>query len=175
MRIIAGEARGRRLQSPSEGTRPTRDRIKESLFGSIQMRFPCDTALDLFAGSGALGLEALSRGAKRAVLVDHSRDCVRLIRENLATLEWTNRAEVIMMDAIKAIAHLQGRRFDVITLDPPYRMGLGNEAIRAILENNLLAADGIAVLEHAPEEEIIFPACWQRRYGSSVLSAFCCS
>ena len=150
MRIITGSARGTRLKSPSGSvTRPTADRVKESLFNILG---GCARArvLDLFAGSGALGLEALSRGATKAVFVD--KNTARLIAQNAEHTKLDGRAEIYSADVLFAVKKLigQGARFDLIFCDPPYGKGLiENLSADAAM---LLAEDGIFVAEHGADE-----------------------
>lgn len=154
VRIIAGTARGRKLET-LEGmeTRPTLDRVKEAVFGSLQFRIPYSTVLDLFAGSGNLGLEALSRGAKRAVLNDRNAACVAIIRRNIETLGFSEAARTMNLDYTAAIDLLQsdGEAFDLVFLDPPYREGISEDAVRRLFEQRLILPGGTVVLEHAAE------------------------
>lgn len=179
MRIIAGTAKGRRIQAPKgELTRPTLDRVKESLFSILQFSLPGAAVLDLYAGSGNLGLEALSRGAKSAAFNDHSRQCCALIRENIKTLGFSARAEVLQLDALAAIHHLAGRQllFDIAFLDPPYRQG-ADEALTLLFQENLMREGGVAVAEHdwdaPPQPDCAFATLKdRRRYGGTGLSFF---
>ena len=125
MRIIAGSARGTPLLAPrGMDTRPTQDKVKESLFNMLQGAWEGGAALDLFAGSGALGLEAVSRGAELAVLVDQSKEAAQCIRRNIEKLRFQDRAELLNCDWKQAVSKLarEGRRFELVFLDPPYRM-----------------------------------------------------
>lgn len=178
-RIIGGEARGRRLRSlPGRLTRPTADRVKEALFNIISHRVPGAHVLDLFAGTGNLGLEALSRGGRAVVFVDVSAHCARVIRENLAGLGWAERGRVMRGDVRETLARLArtaGVKFDLVFLDPPYRAGLVLPAIEALAAGDLVAAGGIVVAEHDMREEISsappgFVLIDQRRYGETILS-----
>ena len=154
VRIIAGTARGRKLET-LEGleTRPTLDRVKEAVFGSLQFRIPYAEVLDLFAGSGNLGLEAASRGAKRVVLNDRNPDCIAIIRRNIEALGFSDTARTLNLDYEAAIDRLQeeGAKFDLVFLDPPYREGLSENAVRLLFEKQLIKPDGIVVLEHASD------------------------
>jgi 16S rRNA (guanine(966)-N(2))-methyltransferase RsmD len=154
VRIIAGTARGRKLET-LEGmeTRPTLDRVKEAVFGSLQFRIPYARVLDLFAGSGNLGLEALSRGAKRVVLNDRNPACVEIIRRNIETLGFSDAARTMNLDYAAAIERLssEGEAFDLAFLDPPYREGLSEDAVRRLFESHLILPGGTVVLEHAAE------------------------
>jgi len=124
MRIVAGSARGRVLEGPGRSTdiRPTADRVRETLYNILGQWFDGQRVLDLYAGTGALGLEAVSRGASTAVLVDQAPEAVRLCRANVATLGFGEQVEVLAMSVERAAAHLRGRgaMFDLILADPPY-------------------------------------------------------
>jgi 16S rRNA (guanine(966)-N(2))-methyltransferase RsmD len=151
-RIIAGGAKGRRLRTPGGSkTRPTGARVRQALFDILAPRLPGSRFLDAFAGSGAVGLEALSRGAALVVLVDTSAPAVAAIRENARALA-AGGGEVLVFrqDARVALQALaaQGRRFDVIFLDPPYESDLYEMALGGIGESGLLAEGGVAVAEH---------------------------
>ena len=154
VRIIAGSARGRKLET-LEGmeTRPTLDRVKEAVFGSLQFRIPYAKVLDLFAGSGNLGLEAASRGAKRVVLNDRNPACVEIIRRNIAALGFSETARTMNLDYAAAIERLseEGEAFDLAFLDPPYREGLAGDAVKRLFVSRLILPGGTVVLEHAAE------------------------
>ena len=154
VRIIAGTARGRKIET-LEGmeTRPTLDRVKEAVFGSLQFRIPYARVLDLFAGSGNLGLEAISRGAKRVVLNDRNPACVAIIRRNIETLGFSDAARTMNLDYAAAIERLssEGEAFDLAFLDPPYREGLSEDAVKRLFEARLILPGGTVVLEHAAE------------------------
>ncbi len=153
MRIIAGEMRSRKLKAP-EGmdTRPTADRVKEALFSIIQGRLYGARVLDLYAGSGALALEAISRGAGSAVLADCASKACQAIQENIDALGCQDHARLLRMKDTAALAALKDRRdsFDLIFLDPPYRMDTA-PVCRAILEAGLLRPGGMIVIEHGRE------------------------
>jgi 16S rRNA (guanine(966)-N(2))-methyltransferase RsmD len=125
MRIIAGEARGRRIDAPEgRNTRPTLDRVRENLFNMLQGEIDGSTVLDLFAGSGALSFEALSRGASKAYLVDHDRKASATEKKNAETLGYLDRTKIITCDWQRALKEIEksGERFDIVFLDPPYAM-----------------------------------------------------
>lgn len=151
MRVIAGCAKGHKLQT-IEGleTRPTTDRIKETLFNIIAFDLPECTFLDLFSGSGAIGIEALSRGANEAVFVEQSTECQAVILENLTHTKLQNRASMMHMDVLSALSQLsaQDRKFDIIFLDPPYKAGLYVSVLKAIAEKKLLQENGVVIAEH---------------------------
>jgi len=148
MRVITGSARGRRLKE-LEGmeTRPTTDRVKEGMFNVLQFDIEGRRVLDLFAGTGQLGIECLSRGAVSAVFVDRRADAVKLIRENLKITELSDRARVVSGDSMEYLKSLR-EKFDVILLDPPYEAGLLEPAIAHIAKFDILTPHGIIVAEH---------------------------
>ena len=151
MRIIAGEMRSRTLLAPKgTDTRPTLDRTRESLFNILAAECPEARVLDLYAGSGALALEALSRGAESAVLCDCSREAARVIRQNIASLRLEDRARFLFMQDLQAVALLgrEGAKFDLVFLDPPYRLDTA-PACRALAEARVLLPDALVVIEHA--------------------------
>jgi 16S rRNA (guanine966-N2)-methyltransferase len=178
MRIIGGEARGRPIRLPGGcRIRPTSDRVKKSLF-DILHPVTGKTFLDLFAGSGNVGLESLSRGTLHAVFVERDPRLVEAIRKSLAQLAYNAKAEVIAADAERGLGRLvrQKRRFDLIFSDPPYDEGLAVETLKWLDRGDLLSENGIIVLQHSirenPEELQIrsMAIMDQRRYGDTVLS-----
>ncbi len=179
MRIISGIARGRRIDSPKGmDTRPTLDRVRESVFGIIQFQLTGTTVLDLFAGSGAMGLEALSRGAVHAIFNDRSRICTDIIQRNIKTLGFEGRARVYGLDfrgTIDVLATAK-QRVDIVFIDPPYLSGLAQEAVDLIFKSGILSAAGIAVVEHTPKYDIAAPDHSIKRptriYGSVAVSIF---
>jgi 16S rRNA (guanine966-N2)-methyltransferase len=151
VRVIAGEFRGRRLKSlPGWNTRPTPDRLRETLFNVLASRIPDCIFLDIYAGTGAVGIEALSRGARRAIFIEKNRAAVEVIRENLAALGLESRAEVFTG---KAATVLERARADIAFLDPPYEMSKEYAASMAALDQS---ETGLAILQHSshftPEE-----------------------
>ena len=157
MRVISGTARGKKLSS-LEGltTRPTLDRVKEALFNILQFDLKGAKILDLFSGSGALGIEALSRGAKEAVLCDNSHKAIQIINKNLEETRLIDKAKVVnrgYIDAIKQL-HKQSQKFDIIFLDPPYKTDYVIKSINYILEYKLIAEDGIIVVETDDKNKI---------------------
>lgn len=178
MRIIGGEARGRPIRLPAGcRIRPTADRVKKSLF-DILHPVSGKLFLDLFAGSGNVGLESLSRGALFAVFVERDLRLVEAIRKSLAQFAYSARAEVIAADAERGLARLvqKKRRFDLIFADPPYDEGLVIETVKWLDRGDLLAENGIVVLQHSIRESVeelqirTMSAMDQRRYGDTVLS-----
>lgn len=147
MRVITGTARGRRLNElKGMETRPTTDKVKESIFNCIQFDVEDARVLDLFAGTGQLGIEALSRGAQSAVFVDKRTDAAKLVRDNLALCQLSDRAQVICGDSIGYLSSLR-TRFDIIFLDPPYADDLLERAIAHIARFDILSPHGIIVAE----------------------------
>ena len=154
MRVIAGSAKGRKLVTP-EGmnTRPTTDMLKEALFGMIQFDVPGAEFLDLFAGSGGVGIEALSRGAVSLDCVEQDPKALNCIRTNLKTIGFADKAKVWPMAVERALQQFfaQGRRFDMIFMDPPYLKGWEEKVAALISEYDLLKTDGILIVESASE------------------------
>lgn len=157
VRIIAGKARGHKLLSPATmETRPTLDRVKEAMFSSIQMRIPGAVVVDVFAGTGSLGLEAASRGAEKVYLVDKSPVTYPLLKKNIENLKFNDFCTSLNMDAYEALKKLnkQGVKFDIIFIDPPYCKEMIPEALKIVEENNMLKEDGIIVTKIDSIEEI---------------------
>lgn len=152
MRVISGTAKGTSLESlEGNKTRPTLDRVKEALFNILQNDIRDANVLDLFSGSGALGIEALSRGAKFCVMADKSSDAIKVINKNLQKTKLEENAKVIKNDYIKTLDSLD-QKFDLIFIDPPYSENIAVNAIKNIVELNLLTEEGIIVLETDEEE-----------------------
>lgn len=180
MRIIAGNARGRQFDAPKGmDTRPTLDRVKEALFGSLQFEIPQSHVLDLFSGSGNLGLEAASRGAARVLCNDHNRDCAEQIRKNAALLGLSSAVQVSCKDYAACLQDLAraGDRFDFAFLDAPYRDGTAQRAADLIFSLGLLNEGGRVIIEHADKLPPVLTAAQARltqtkRYGSCAFSIF---
>ena len=152
MRVIAGKVRRMNLETPrGNDTRPTTDRIKETLFNILQPYLADCSFLDLFSGSGGIGIEALSRGANKAVFVDNARDAIRFIEGNLEHTRLTEQAEVLPMDALQALKNLEkrGQFFDVVFLDPPYDKGLEEPILRYLEGSSIIDTDTLIILETA--------------------------
>lgn len=180
MRIIAGSARGRTLIAPSGNTtRPTQDKVRESLFNILQFRVQGAHVLDLFAGSGALGLESISRGAEMAVLVDSSRQAVQCITKNIKTVRADETARVLACDYRQAISRLQseGACFDLVFIDPPYRMEDTGEIVSLLYDGGLLSEDAWLIIEHAlsvqPQLPPRFRVRDRRKYGDTQMTFAC--
>ena len=179
MRIIAGAYKGRRLESaPGQQVRPTTDRVKEALFSMIEGHLSGARVIDLFAGSGSLGLEALSRGAERCWFCDLSPDSIRVLLKNVAHCGAGNKAEILKRDFRAFLMGFAGKA-DLIFLDPPYGENLWDEAMRLISSREILEEGGILVLEHPrsmdfPLDYFGYTKIKERRYGTVVLSIFMC-
>ena len=174
MRVIAGKYKGRTLFSPKDASvRPTTDRIKENVFNLLQGRVAGAAFLDLFGGTGAMSIEALSRGASRAVIVDASRESVALIKKNFQKVDVGREAQILELPYDIALKRLTGEKFDLIYLDPPYRADYYEDILVRIRETGVLKEDGIVVFEHATERD--FPeisgylSLDRRKYGSVTL------
>ena len=147
MRVISGKYKGKNIIGYDiEGTRPTQDRVKESLFGMIQDYVDGASVLDLFAGSGNLGIEALSNGAESCIFVDNNKKCIEAIKKNIIGIEKTT---IIESDYIKALESFKNKnKFDLIFLDPPYNLECLDKSLDKIIEYNLLEEDGLVVCEY---------------------------
>ncbi len=173
MRIIAGTHRGRKMITPEgDDIRPTSDRVRESLF-SILGNISDVIVIDGFAGTGALGLEALSRGAKKVTFFDTSKEAVALIRENLKQFDLINTSSVLNTSIVKNIS-LVGTPANLVFLDPPYKKELLPPALDALLESDALAEDALVICEHFKHEELVIPDRFekedQRSYGKTTLT-----
>ncbi len=181
-RVISGTAKGHNLKSvKGMGTRPTSDRVKESMFNILAGTVAGKRVLDLFAGTGGLGIEALSRGAKTAVFVDKCHSCCETIRENLVHTKLARLAEVMAEDVQAALEKLsrRGHQFDLVFLDPPYGKGLVLKTLASLEKNGLLSESSLLVAEHGRNEDISEAGSFQliRRetYGNTALSFYRCS
>jgi|YNPNPStandDraft_1061719.scaffolds.fasta_scaffold09268_6 16S rRNA (guanine966-N2)-methyltransferase len=179
MRVISGSARGRRLKAPTGRlVRPTSDRVKESVFDLLGLRWDGCRVMDLFAGSGALGIEALSRGAGLALFVEADRSCVSVLVANLRSCALEEKARVIRGDAVRFLRRRGGfPDFHVVFADPPYERGLAWPCVVGVGRGRWLAPGGVLVLEHSRRE--LFPdqgaglALLDRRsYGGTLISLY---
>jgi 16S rRNA (guanine966-N2)-methyltransferase len=181
-RVIAGSARGTRLLAPGSGTRPLADRVKQTLFAILEPDLGEAKVLDLFAGSGAGGIEALSRGAARAVFVEEGKAAVRAIADNLARARLADRAEIVRSEAI---GYLAGRAaadgpFDVVLIDPPYsETDLTRRALRLLAtpEGRLLSDEAWVVVKHfwrtpPPRTEGLLASVRDKRFGETTLTFY---
>ncbi len=178
MRIISGEARGRKLIAPAgEETRPTADKVRGSLFNIIGARVYDARVLDLFGGTGAMSLEALSRGAEHAVIVDCAREAISAIEKNAQAVlkdEMASRVRILRTDYKSAIGTLAGMKFDLVFLDPPYRMvDAYKDAILRLKAQDALAEDCLIVMERQKEIAISLPEGFEsydtRSYGATCI------
>jgi 16S rRNA (guanine966-N2)-methyltransferase len=185
MRIIAGEHRGRTIAAPTGlTTRPTPDRVRGALFSALESRLGGPGSLegvrvlDLFAGSGALGLEALSRGAAQAIFVERDRAALKSLHANLASLGLESHARVMPEEALHAVTALaaRGERFDAVLMDPPYGAPEAAEALSTLAEKGMLKAGGVLVFEHAssdaPPETPLLRRERTRAYGTVALTVY---
>jgi len=158
MRVISGTAKGMKLNSiDSILTRPTLDRVKESLFNIIQTQIDDSIVLDLFSGSGAIGIEFLSRNARQAYFCDISHQAINMINENLEKTRLKEKSVVLNCDYKKALKQLKQKdiKFDIIYIDPPYKKNIGVDAVEFIITNDMLNNDGIVIIETDEEEREI--------------------
>jgi 16S rRNA (guanine966-N2)-methyltransferase len=178
MRIISGTSKGRKLVTPrSYSLRPTSDRVKESLFNILRVEMEGKVVLDLFAGTGNLGIEALSRGAKKTIFVEKGRQALRLIQRNLTQFGLEERSEILPKDANRAIGILKqkGESFDLILMDPPYEKGLIQKTLMTLNSHQIYHKDSILVIEHNRREPLsTVMEGWnlirQRRMGDTLIS-----
>ena len=169
MKIISGKYKGRNLDGHNlDGTRPTMERVKESLFAIIQNHLDNAIVLDLFSGSGNLGIEALSEGASYAYLVDFNKKAAITIKNNLNNIG-IKEAEVINLDYKKALNYLKDKKMDLIFLDPPYKTDYIEQSIKLIDEYNMLNEDGLIICENDSLDKIVYPENYEvvkdRKYG----------
>ncbi|MBW2039023.1 MAG: 16S rRNA (guanine(966)-N(2))-methyltransferase RsmD [Deltaproteobacteria bacterium] len=179
MRVIGGELRGRKLLAPRGGRiRPTSDRVREAIFDILGLEWVYHKVLDLFAGTGALGIEALSRGAQEATFVEQGKEALKTLQGNLEDLRLTSRARVLPRAAKKGIKILsEGREvFDLIFVDPPYGKDMVGKTLQEIAQRGILSPRGVIVAEHSPHESIPLPIGMglfkQKRYGDTAISFF---
>ncbi len=179
MRVISGQCKGKRLFSVKGlNLRPTSDRVKEAIFDILQNQIEGREVLDLFAGTGALGIEALSRGARRAVFVESSPRCLTALRKNIEECRFQDRAQVLAREVKSGIKILEakGESFQFIFLDPPYEKGFALKTLKALAVSPIVSSDTLIVAEHAVSEEISSIPPLQRvdarKYGGTRVSFF---
>lgn len=166
MRVISGKYKGKNLLGfDIDGTRPTMDRVKESLMAMIQGYIPNSVCLDLFGGSGSLGIEAISNGAKSCVFCDNNQIAINTMKENTKMIK--EDYQIIKID-YQAYLSSTNAKFDIIFLDPPYKLNLINNCLELIKKNDLLTDDGIIVLEYEDEkiDSLDYAIYKQKKYGS---------
>lgn len=180
LRVVAGDYKGRQLKAvPGVTTRPTTDKVKEAIFNMVGPYFEGGTALDLFAGSGGLGIEALSRGMDHCIFVDREAKAIQTIHKNLELCRAENRSEVYRNDAERALKPIIKRdvQFSLIFLDPPYKQQKLEALINTIDDNNLLNKDGYIVTEHGSDIKLDleigqFVQCKHETYGMSSITIY---
>lgn len=156
--------------------RPTSDRVREAIFDILQDRVQGKKVLDLFAGTGALGIEALSRGAERAIFVEYNPHILRVLRRNITECHLEKKSEVLPCDVGKGMRILssRGEVFDLIFIDPPYTLGLVKGTLKGLSQNALLAPKGLIIAEHSLKEDLSAPIPWElierRQYGTTSIS-----
>ena len=156
MRIISGKARGTKLYTlEGTNTRPTLDRVKESIFNIIQNEIDGAKVLDLFAGSGAIGLEFLSRGAKEAVLCDKSKEAIEVIRKNINKIHMEEKTKVFNTDFETCLEKIKNQQFDIIYLDPPYATNYIVKSLKKIIEFGIITKDSTIIIETDDEKRIL--------------------
>ena len=178
MRIITGQAKGVRLKAPKGlNTRPTSDRVKESLFSILADRIYDRSILDLFAGTGNLGLEALSRGALNAIFVEHDSNCIKIIQENINNTKMQEKSKIIRGDVYRIVDNLNkcSHAFDIIFADPPYNKEHVNKLLNS-LSVNILKPDSLIIIEHSKNEAYNIPQhielIRKQQYGETIISIF---
>lgn len=177
MRIIAGSLKGRRLNTPRDNKiRPTTDKVKEAIFNTIMPYLEDALVVDLFAGTGNLGLEAISRGAKHCYFCDNARESLQLIRENIKYCQVENQSTIISGEFDRNLERIK-EKADIIFLDPPYKEGLILRCLEKIHELDLLHEDGVIIIERGfretlPDDYLSFQKIKEKRYGTILVSLF---
>jgi 16S rRNA (guanine(966)-N(2))-methyltransferase RsmD len=179
LRIIAGEFRGRKIKEPGLDTvRPTKDRIRQAVFNVIAAFVPGASVIDIFAGSGAYGLEALSRGAEKAIFLEKNPVCSRVIKENIDVLGVSSRSELVTADAFEWVREMEEKpRFDIVFADPPYNMGMARNILIHINRYDILNHSGLLVIEHhgeeaLPDSEGVFTLLKRKTYADISVSFY---
>lgn len=180
VRVISGSARGLKLNTPGDDrVRPTTDRVKESMFNIVQDWVYDSQVLDLFAGSGALGIEALSRGASQAVFCDNSLDSIKIIKSNIEKARLADRSQIVSGDFKRCLRDMEAKNqsFDMIFVDPPYYEGLFEEVLDTIRSCKILKKDGIVIVEHDAKRPIGqvegLEVYKEKKYGITMLTFYC--
>lgn len=180
VRVISGSARGLKLNTPGDDrVRPTTDRVKESMFNIIQDWVYDSQVLDLFAGSGALGIEALSRGASQAVFCDNSLDSIKIIKSNIEKARVADRSQIVSGDFKRCLRDMEAKNqsFDMIFVDPPYYEGLFEEVLDTIRSCKILKKDGMVIVEHDAKKPIGqvegLEVYKEKKYGITMLTFYC--
>lgn len=178
MRIIAGDLRGRKLKAvPGVKVRPTADKVKEAVFSAIHMNIYDSEFLDVFGGTGSIALEALSRGAKNAVILEKDHEAQKVIADNIATCGLKDRCLLLKADSLQSLHRLgvEKRKFDLIYIDPPYQAGLYTEVLKMIAKYQLLKTEGLILVESPREMTILdeksyFQIIKEKYYGICKIS-----
>ncbi len=176
MRVITGSAKGTRLKTPNGlETRPTADRVKEGIFSIVQFEVPGSSVLDLFAGTGQLGIEALSRGARQAVFIDSSREAIHLIQENVKKAKVQDSSKIVQTDYLAFLTQ-NTQKFHMIFLDPPYAENFLETALQKISEIDILTDSGIIICESPVEKQLFVELSGfsrkDYRYGKTKITVF---
>lgn len=174
MKVISGFLKGRKIEGfDINGTRPTMDRVKESLFAMIQNYIVDSVCLDLFSGSGNLGIEAISEGAKYTYLVDNNTKAISVIKNNINNFNIQDKCNILNMNYKRALEELSNKKLDLIFLDPPYKTNYIEEAINLIYEYDLLNDDGLIICESSDLDKIVysnkFKSIKDKRYGDKLV------
>ncbi len=178
MRIISGTARGTKLFTlEGEHTRPTLDRVKEAFFNIIQNEIEDSVVLDLFSGSGAIGLEFASRGAKKVYLNDNSKEAFDIIKQNINKTHLSTKVELYNMDFLKLIQNIKENKFDIVYLDPPYKTNFIILALNELLKNKKITEESLIIIETDEEKRVIeqieqersFEITDKRKYGRAYI------
>ncbi len=180
MRIISGEYKGKKLKPPkNKFIRPTSDRVKEAVFNILGSKVLDSLFLDLFAGTGSMGIEALSRGASRAVFVDNNNSSLKIIRENLEMTKLLNKSEIINDSCLNCVNKLKHKyeKFDIIYMDPPYNMENIIQLLEIVINQGLLDREGVLLLEHSKNKQFDervndLIKVKQKRYGDTCISFY---
>lgn len=179
MKIISGTLKGRKINGYNiEGTRPTMDRVKESLFGMIQDNIKDSVVLDLFAGSGNLGIEAISNGAKLAYFIDNNPEVIKVLNQNISSLDIKSKSRVVLSDWKKALNNFskENKKFDLIFIDPPYAYDVYEKILDKVNTLNLLTEEGLLIMEHhnlnLPQECDKLALYKERNYGNKQINIY---
>lgn len=176
MKVISGTLKGRNIEGYTiEGTRPTMDRVKESIFGTIQFSIRDSIVLDLFAGSGNLGIECISNGANKCYFVDNNKIAINTINKNVKTFDIEDNSIVIKNDFMNALNDLKNTKFDIVFLDPPYKDDYIDTSIKYLLNNNMLNKDALIICEYDRDinkDYINLDEVKTKKYGDKFVTIF---
>lgn len=179
MKVISGKLKGRTIKGYNiNGTRPTMDRVKESLFAIIQDKINGSIVLDLFAGSGNLGIESISNGASVCYFVDNNYECIKVINDNIKTFNINEQSIILKRDYLDSLKYFRDNniKFDIIFIDPPYKYNIKNELLKKIIDYDILNDYGIIVFEYQNEEDIDndinLELIRNKKYGDKYISIY---